>query len=191
MSSQIVAYAQAVESVFRERLPQGPDGVTVSSHLGEFGQEEIDHYRKKTPAVIVAPLGMPKTVRGGGNAMTDVHWAAFVLTRSKPEVDRGELAMALVEGILAFLPFESFGCARVAMDIESANLYSGKVDSYSMALWAVRWKSTIELPASGDCTYDSLADFLRLNAEYHMDVPGEHDPTIFEAPQQIELEGPE
>jgi hypothetical protein len=184
-TSKLIDFAQAVESTFRQQMPSD---VEVSTHIGEFDEDAIRRYMKKTPAVVLAPLGVPAAIRGGGNSMVTVNWAAFVLTRDRPELSRGFAAMAISEVALSFLPFQSFGCAKVADDIEAANLYNGTFDKMGLAVWAVRWKSVLMLPTKDECLYDSMDDFLRLHAEYQLDPVD--DPDDFAAPQTIELEGP-
>lgn len=186
MSSKLVDYAQAVESVFHQSLPQD---ITISTHMGEFGEEEIRRFMVKTPAVVLAPLAVDKVTRAGGNALVSAHWAAFIMTRDKPELSRGFAALAITEAVLGFIPFTTFGCARAPEDVESANLYSGKVDRMGLTLWAVRWRSMIQLAAKDECSYASLDDFLRLNTTYNLDPVD--DPADFDAEQMTELEGPE
>jgi hypothetical protein len=188
MTSRLIAYAQAVESVFRTHYPNGVDGVQISTHIGEFGEEEIRRYSKKLPAVVLAPLGIPKAQRAGGNSIAEVNWGAFIFARDRPELSRGLAAMALAEVALTFLPFEAFGCAQAPQDVEAGNLYNGDFDKMGLAVWAVRWRQRLELAAKDDCSYATLDDFLRLHAEYQLDPVD--DPDDFAAPQTIEVEGP-
>lgn len=188
MSSRILAYKDAVEAAFREALPES---VHLFTHHGEFGEKELKAYLVKAPAVILAPIGIPSATVAGPNVMSTINYAAFVLTRSKPELPRGDAAMAITEAILGFLPYATFGqSARRPSDVEAANLYSGQIDSQGMALWAIRWRQVLELAAKDDCTYAELDDFLRLHATYNIE-PGEDDPDNWDAPQTIEVPGPD
>ena len=189
MTSRLIDYAQAVESVFRSKYPSGAEGVHISTHIGEFGEEEIRRYSKKLPAVVLAPLGIPSAQRAGGNSIAHVNWGAFIFTRDRPELPRGPAAMALAEVALSFLPFEAFGCAQAPQDIEAGNLYNGDFDKMGLAVWAIRWKQRLELAAKDDCSYASMDDFLRLHAEYQLDAVD--DPDDFDGEQMIEVEGPE
>ena len=193
MTSRIVAYKDAVEARFRELLPTA---VHLFTHHGEFGEKELKTYLVKAPCVILAPIGMPKAVVAGPNVMAEIGYAAFILTRSRPELERLDAALMITEVILGFLPYEPFGLARKPSDVEAANLYSGAIDGAGMALWAIRWRQTIELAAKDDCRYNELDDFLRLHATYHVDadldtIPGDDDPDNWDAPQTIELPGPD
>lgn len=186
MASRLIAYKEAVESTFRTKLPTE---VNLFTHHGEFGEKEIKAYLVKAPCVILAPLGLPSMTVFGSNVVATMQYGAFVLTRSKPELPRGDAAMAISEVIAMFLPYEGFGLARRPSDVEAANLYSGTIDQMGMALWAVRWRQAIELAAKDDCTYDDLAAFLRLDATYQLDE--EDDPDDWDAHQTVELEGPD
>lgn len=186
MASRLIAYREAVENSFREQLP---DAVHLFTHHGEFGEKEIKAYLVKAPCVILAPLGIPDMKVAGPNVLATIMYGAFVLTRSRPELPRGDAAMAIAEVIATFLPYEGFGLARRPSDVEAANLYSGTIDQMGMALWAIRWRQTIELAAKDDCTYASLDDFLRLDAAYQLDAVD--DPDDFDAHQTIELPGPD
>lgn len=189
MTSRIVAYREAVESTFRSRLP---NEIHLVTHQGEFGEREIKAYLVRAPCVILAPVGIPGASPMGPNVMATMNYAAFVLTRSRPEMDRSEAALRITEAILSFLPYEAFGLARKPTDVEAANLYSGAIDNMGMALWAIRWRQMLELPAKDDCTYDDLANFLRLHATYNPDDgEGDNDPNNWDAPQTIELPGPD
>lgn len=187
MASRIIAYKEAVEAKFREMLPTS---VHLFTHHGEFGEKELKAYLVKAPAVILAPVGMPTASVAGPNVMATIGYAAFVLTRSKPELDRGDAALMITETILSFLPYEPFGLARKPVDVEAANLYSGQIDSQGMALWAVRWRQVLELAAKDDCRYAELDDFLRLHATYEI-TEGVQDPDRWDAPQSVELPGPD
>lgn len=186
MTSRLIQYKEAVEARFRALLPTS---VHLFTHHGEFGESELKSYLVKAPCVILAPVGMPKASVAGPNVMAEIGYAAFVLTRSRPEMDRGEAALMITETILGFLPYEPFGLARKPSDVEAANLYSGKIDNAGMALWAVRWRQVIELAAKDDCRYQELDDFLRLHATYQVEHPD--DPNNWDAPQTVELPGPD
>lgn len=186
MASRLIAYNEAVKTVFREKLPTE---VALVKHHGEFGEKEIKAYLVKAPCVILAPLGLPDMKPMGPNVFATVQYAAFILTRSKPELERGDAAMAIAEVIATFLPYEGFGLARKPADVEAANLYSGTIDQMGMSLWAVRWRQVVELAAKDDCTYSDLADFLRLDATYQLDAVD--DPDDWDAAQTVELPGPD
>lgn len=188
MTSRLIALKDAIEARFREDLPTS---VHLFTHHGEFGERELKEYLVKAPAVILAPVGVPSASVAGPNVLATVGYAAFVLTRSKPELPRGDAAMAITETILGFLPYATFGQnTRRPADVEAANLYSGKIDSHGMSLWAVRWRQVLELAAKDDCTYQDLDDFLRLHATYEI-TEGVQDPDRWDAPQTIEVPGPD
>jgi hypothetical protein len=163
----------------------------VSTHVGEFGQNEIKRYLTKAPAVILAPLGIPDITRSGGGVIFTFNYAAFVVVRhGKGGTDRGDSALAILERIGLELPYMSFreSCAQAPKDIDSGNLYTGVVDKMGMSLWAVRWKQSVQVPKLAQCEYDALDDFLRLNATYNLDETD--DPDDFDAEQQVDLPGP-
>ncbi len=190
--STLVTYRKAVEDRVRELLPAGPDGVrTVTTHIGEFGPREVEEYAASSPAVILAPLGFPKVEQMGRVPNTTISYGAFILTKSMANDGRGDIALAIMEVLMEALPFETWGtetCASVPTDIDAGNLYTGKVDDMGVALWVIRWDQKLQLiPGTAG---GNLADFLRLDATYNLD-PGNDDPDDFDAPQTIELEGPD
>ena len=189
--STLVTYRKAVEARVTEVMPIGPDGIrTITTHVGEFGPREVEEYAASAPAIILAPLGFPEVGRAGGMVRATLNYGAFILTKSMANDSRGDIALAVIEELLKILPYENWSveaCAQVPRDIEAGNLYTGKVDDMGVSLWAVRWRQTVQLQATD---VSGLADFLRLDATYNLD-PGADDPDDFDAPQTIELEGPE
>jgi hypothetical protein len=185
--SVLVDFRRAVEQTIRQLLPAGSDGVRhVSSHVGEFGEREIMEYAVNAPAVILAPLGMPQVQRAGGGVLVTVNYGAFILTKSMSVDSRGDIALAIIEEILRVLPYQTWGGAQAPKDIESGNLYAGKIDDMGLSLWVIRWQQTLQLLTQ---LPTDIADFLRLHATYNLD-PGADDPDDWDAPQTIELPGP-
>jgi hypothetical protein len=190
--STLVKYRKAVEAGVRAALPDGPDGVQlVTTHIGEFGPDEVQRYAASAPAVILAPLGMPDIKRAGGMSIITVNYGAFILTKSMTKDDRGDIALAIIEELAKLLPYETWdpgACAQAPKDIDAGNLYTGTVDEMGVSLWVVRWRQAVQIQKTDT---SNLADFLRLAVtDYNLD-PGEADPNDPAHPQTIELPGPE
>jgi len=122
---------------------------------GRMTEDEIKRMAVKTPAIRVACLGLPKAEAvGDGEVDRDVAFAAYILTTDKPRLPRDTAALAMVEDLLLRLPGQRWDEANVHPVGESAataeNLYSSKLGTTGITLWAVVWTQRVRM---GDNAY--------------------------------------
>ncbi len=124
----------------------------VPAHVAPFGGrlnlEALRVLGKRTPAVVVAALGVPSIDERGGNVSNDVRWAAYIVTTDRPGMGRDEQALVLVRAVLGAVARTDWGLALAhrATDITADNLYTRAIDALGVALWAVSWRQRLELP---------------------------------------------
>ncbi|WP_421780726.1 hypothetical protein [Kiloniella litopenaei] len=119
---------------------------------GRFFEQDIAKKTIKVPAVLIASVGMGRgESRADGAVYRPVVFNALILTKNKRNQGRDELAVALAEFLVDWLPgqrFTSYGHYIKAEDVDGAtNLYSPKLLQKSVAAWLVRWTQKITFPA--------------------------------------------
>lgn len=121
------------------------------AHRGQVTGAEIARLSKRTPAVLTTCVGAAGVSEAGdGRADADLRLAAFVLAGDRSGLPRDRGALAVVEGILEWLPRFHPGAGLIAgppEQIRAENLFSGELDRAGVALWAVSWRQTLRLGA--------------------------------------------
>lgn len=121
------------------------------AHPGPVTATEIARFSKRTPAVLAACVGVAGVSEAGdGRADADLRMAAFVLAGDRSGLSRDRGALAVVEGILEWLPRFHPGSGLIAAppeQIRAENLFSGALDRAGVALWAVSWRQRLRLGA--------------------------------------------
>lgn len=145
---------ELLEAVRAELAGLFPDLKACQVHDGKFNQAELKRIATKTPALLVALLGVTKvTDPGTEQSDAELQLAAFVVTRSSPGLDRGPAARALMEALLIHVPRTRWGLTGVSSgrDVRAQNFYAGEIDRQGVALWAVSWRQPVRL---GDSIFD-------------------------------------
>lgn len=130
-----------------------PDLKECSVHDGRFTADEVRRWAIRTPAVRLACLGLASVGDSGDERSEPVlQLAAMVVTRDGAGMPRGKSARNLVDCLVSRVPRERWGLTGVgpAGNLRADNLYSGKIDKFGVALWAVLWRQTLRLPEAGD-----------------------------------------
>lgn len=140
---------------------------TCRSHEGNFDLEEMRRVYDKTPAVLVAVLGVQDMESAGGVGVANVRLGAFVLTAAPKAETRADLAVYLSEELLKLVRSERWGQKSVqrAANLRAENLYSGQIDKQAVSFWAVTWTQKVDL---SEVDTALLNDF----AEAHGDFGG-------------------
>jgi hypothetical protein len=156
------------------------------THGGRFTEEELKRWAVQAPCAIVCATSVSDYTYEGGQCVAKVDWAIFILTKDAPPVKRDALALTLVEAVLGVVtPLQRWNdtSAHMPEGIKAPNLYSGKLDTTGIALWAVTWSQGYDIN-SFDAS--ALDDFLTYTATTQLsdneDVP--------KADDLVELEGP-
>lgn len=139
------AFHEAVIADLAEALP----GVVVEEHFGPFDLAELGTAGARAPFIKVAITGPSATsARATGDREADLVVAAFVVTRSSPQLAAHKAAAALAERIAARLHRKTFGLRFVEppRDIQIDNHYSTKLRekaSAGIALFSVSWQQVV------------------------------------------------
>lgn len=151
-----------------------PDLRACEAHPGPVTREEIARFSRQTPAVLTACVGAAAVEEyGDGRADADLQLAAFVLAGDRAALPRDRAALAVVEGVLEWLPGFRPGGGVIAgppRQVRAENLFSGPLDRTGIALWAVSWRQTLRLgsaarPASAPTPKELYAAGAPLPAE--------------------------
>lgn len=160
--SSIVSLRQAIVDAIDADM--GPDATvplfkTVQVHGGRFDRAELARVAIKSPAALVAVLGGPLTREGGVQAVGDLVYTVFIVTRGSSQIKRDEHALILSEAVAGLVVSNDwdFEDAQAPMDMAMANLYSGALDrGGGVALWSVAWNQSTDLAIYDVSTLDDL-----------------------------------
>lgn len=143
-------------------------------HGGRFNLQELRRYAVSAPCILVACLGAPKITEEGSQLVAKLRWAAFVLARDTKGQSRGAEALLLVEALLGVIRGNRWELehAHRPESLRAENLYSGKLDTHGVALWAITWEQSLDLEV---LDLSQLSDFDTLSY-----AVSEEDPSIFE-----------
>lgn len=139
----LVSLRAAIEDRLQAAIPQAH----ASTHRGPFTLADVKRIATRSPALVVACLGMPRASREGVFTVCEAAWGVFVITTDKAGIKRDDLSMTLAESVTALVSTERWGghAMKAASDISSANLYSVALDKEGVALWSVRWRQAVEI----------------------------------------------
>lgn len=138
---------------------------------GRLAQGDIKRFALKSPAVLVACLGITSIQDDGGGAIESVcTWGAFVVTTDKPQLPRDTGALAIVESLATLIPnnYWDDNASGIPERIKGDNLYNGSIDGAGVALWVVTWQQKATM---GGLDMADLDDFLLLHADYDLAPP--------------------
>lgn len=131
-------------------------------HGGRFDKGEIRRLALKSPAVLIACLGLVNAESDGAGAVNaTAAWGAFVVTTDKPQLPRDAGALVIVSALTRVVTDNRWGREDTGYPgkLRGDNLYSGQADGAGVALWAVTWQQTITLGALDESTLDLFATF--------------------------------
>lgn len=151
----------AIVAGIRETLPEAIRD-NCRTHGGRFDKGEIKRIAMKSPAILVACLGLVDAAPDGAEGVNATFaWGAFVVTTDKPQLPRDAGALALVSILAGVVPDNRWGCddAGYPDKIRGDNLYSGAVDGAGIALWAVTWNQRLTLAVSDGSALGIFATF--------------------------------
>ena len=152
-----------LEAVAAEIKVWVPDLKTCAVHDGRFDRDGLKRFSLQTPAILVSCLGTASvTDRGDGGIEADRLWAAFVLTKDRPGLTRGEGARNLVDALELLIlcgvertdgntgeirSSNRWGLRSVGQpeQVRSQNLYGGTIDTKGVALWTVTWRQVLRI----------------------------------------------
>lgn len=137
----------ALAAVVAALTPVLPEFRSVAAHGGAFGERELALWLSAAPCARVALLGLNAVApRGRDGWRADARWAVYLLTTDQPGENRLALALDGVDRLTAHLvggPTWGLTCNPPRLEtIQAENLYSGPVNTLSVALWAVAWTQT-------------------------------------------------
>jgi hypothetical protein len=138
---------------------------------GRLAQGDIKRFAMKSPAVLVACLGIPSIQDDGGGEIDAVcTWGAFVVTTDRPQLPRDTGALAIVAALATLIPNNYWDgkATGIPEKIKGDNLYNGSIDGAGVALWVVTWQQKTTL---GGLDMGDLDDFLLLHADYDLAPP--------------------
>ena len=139
-----------------------PDLATCEVRRGPVGRDVLSRLGKRAPAVLLsclavrsiepAPGGEVRITDEGvvspqGSTDADLQVGAFVVTRDAPQLPRDEAALAIVEGVLQWLPFWKRPDVKSGppRGVRADNLFSEKLDGAGIAIWAITWSQKLRL----------------------------------------------
>lgn len=146
---KLVAFRDAIVADFKALLPAIPQ---VMAHFGPFDLEELQAFVVKAPAIMVSLVGLTRAKQVSSRELdADVHCAAFVVTKSVPNLSADIAALNIAESLAGHLSARKFGPAsEPAREIAITNHYSGKLRQTGgmIALFAVEWRQVVRIGTS-------------------------------------------
>ena len=157
----------------------------VYTHGGRFDQEQLKRWAVQSPCVVVGVLNIPSVSSDSGQCVASVEWGAFIVASNTETMKRDAHALVLLESVLGVVtPSQRWGDDLASMPdgVKASNLYSGKLDSTGVAIWAVTWTQGYDI---NKFDMAALDNFLTLNTSVEFsddeDVPVTEDTTTLEA----------
>ncbi len=138
-----------IEAICKQVKTWLPELKTCESHGGRIDKDEIKRMSGRAPAVYVAVMatGKPEEV-GTGEQDVPVTFVAYVVTSDKPKLPRAVAALNMTEFLIERIYGRKWGFEDNVFSAGTAaskNLYSGKIATKGIALWAVTWSQTVRL----------------------------------------------
>lgn len=123
--------------------------IPVEKHFGPFNVEDLKALGARAPVVKLSITGPSSTrPRAAGDREADLVVAAFLITRSTPQVPADEIALDLAEHLAARIHKRTFGCAfaEPPQDVIIDNHWTGKLleaAGANLALFSVSWQQLV------------------------------------------------
>jgi hypothetical protein len=154
---------EEIAKVYRNTL--GPS-VNVITFGGPLRIEDIERIAVQSPALIVTCLGVANLQRHGGTvAIAEAMFGVFCVASDHAKDKRDAKALMLTEMVMVELVRQNWNelAVKSPTDAIGSNLYSTKLDSAGISLWAVRWRQLVNLRRNTETTLD---DFESLHQAY-------------------------
>jgi len=143
---------QAIADSIKTKLPDLRD---CRPHAGRFDVKELRRMATRTPAVLIACLGVSESVlRESGECDADLVMAAFVVTADVKGLPKDVSALNIIEFLMLYIPGKQWGLGGKvfqAREVQAQNMYSGEVDQAGVAMWAAIWRQKVRL---GETVWD-------------------------------------
>lgn len=164
MSGDLVSAREAIVAAIEANVPSLR---TCESHGGRFDRGELQRIGRKAPAVFVAALSVPGLEEMGGAVPANLRWGAYVITRDTPQAGRDVAVLDYTEALLRLVRDNRWGLdgAQKPTKVSADNLFSGKLDSSGIAMWAVTWDQQLHLTPK---PISELADFELYHATHEV-----------------------
>lgn len=129
-----------------------PDLRTCEAFRGPVTSAEITRLSTRMPAVLVVCLGVAAAAETGDRRVdAALRLSAFVVTGDRVGLPKEQAALAVVEGLLEYLPGFRPGAglpAGAPEGLGAENLFSEPLDGNGVALWSVSWRQALRLGAA-------------------------------------------
>lgn len=134
------------------------DSVQVSEHGGAFSTADIKRYARRTPALIVACLGLPNFEFQGSTVVGVATFGAFCMVADSSRERRDIGALLLAESVVVetFKNFWNGAATSTPRNVSAANLYSPALDKLGIAMWAVKWDQLVDLQRNAVAQIDDF-----------------------------------
>jgi len=147
------------------------------SHPGRFDLKELQTVATKSPAVLVACLGIAKI----GGALSDKReidlvMAAFVATADAKQMSRDVAGLLITEALALHIADHQrwgLGYVKKPTNLKGTNLYSSAQGGKGVALWSLSWRQALIVPATGIAADDQ--DLLSIGLNYFLQDPVDDD----------------
>jgi hypothetical protein len=155
------------------------------THRGRFTVEDLKTVAARPLSVLVSFLAVKSAELQDEYVTCRCVWGAFIVAVDRPQLPRDAAALVVLSRLLTLIPGNGWGLDMTAPEaIESANLYSGKLDEKGVAIIAVTWEQDADLEIPVD--EDAIGDFLKFFADYDLaPIDGKA-----EARDEVTLPGP-
>lgn len=142
---------------------------TCELHQGEFDLPELDRFFHKTPAVLVACMGVDDPRAEGGELVLPVRWGAFLLVSGATMDARNKKVLATITSLILSIWDKTFGMDNVgaAEDLRIENLYSSNAEREGVALYSIDWNQDLQLTPELQALV--LDDFNKFLAEWKLE----------------------
>jgi phage gp37-like protein len=163
---KIIDMRDAIVDTVRDKVG---DAVQVFKHGGTFDLAQINRYAAKAPAVVVSLLAMRDYSIEGTERVADLRWIMMVITKSRPNEERDEKLLAILEILLHLIGDQRWGIDGVhrTTNINGANMFTAKVDAKGLALWSLTWDQKTDMEGTFQ---GSLDDFITLSTKWDLDT---------------------
>ena len=149
MSAAVPRTSALLEAICAEISTVLPDLRECRPHDGGIDAAEIRRWGAAAPGVYATCLAAGPAIKSasGKRVEAPLALAAYVVTRSGPNLDRGTAARAIVDRLLVLIPRARWGLAGIgdAERVRAVNRYSPAGDKTGVAVWSIEWSQTIAL----------------------------------------------
>lgn len=174
--SQTLSNLAAVRKGIADHMAKTIKYAHVRQHGGPINMEELRVVSTRTPAILVACLGLPKFERKGTLLVGQAVYACFVAARDEVKAKRDVMSMIVTEAIASETVDNFWGDTALGAptDLAGSNLFSRGLDEEGISLWVLRWRQQVEMRRN---TVATLDDFITFFATYDIGETDDTEPT--------------